>query len=557
MLTQTRAVRGVAAALIGVVVALNLGHPAMAEPVTPETLVAERTNQAVELIKSKFTATVTARTWTLNRYGWDLFQDAVGLANSGQLRNASEVVEYTFERVARDPRFYIRAYGAPLTKEYSQAFTGSGFVASPAGFVATAKHVVTKDESITDAFKASGADWAVARDVKFWLKVFKKYDLSDEAMSTIVDASKAYQESTLKVKVAAPQVTVVLGIASADGSRTGKNYPADVVYRSGSATGEDVAVLRIHVDGPLPALALADKPVGQGDTIYVNGFPGLPKFSKAAQLQPTLTKGHVTSIKPNEAGLKLLQHDAITSSGASGAAGLNDVGEVIGMEVLGAIDPKTGASIGENYMMPLESIREALVRSGATVEPGPTATLFNQALDDFYGDRWVKALEGFRQVKDIFPAHPYVDGYISRTQKAIAEHPEVLEVKKADEPFPWTTVGIVAAIMLTLGGAGTGAMLIRRSKAKVPGGDPAGARLVQQGSESADDGATAEWPGAAFLPLTAVPNANGQAHSANAGANGGQPTAGGEDDDVDDIPEEWEPIDYVAGFPDSDTRRAS
>jgi hypothetical protein len=38
-------------------------------------------------------------------------------------------------------------------------------------------------------------------------------------------------------------------------------------------------------------------------------------------------------------------------------------------------------------------------------EPGPTATLFNQALDDFYADRWLKALDEFREVRNSFPAH--------------------------------------------------------------------------------------------------------------------------------------------------------
>ncbi len=36
------------------------------------------------------------------------------------------------------------------------------------------------------------------------------------------------------------------------------------------------------------------------------------------------------------------------------------------------------------------------VECGAVPEPGPTATLFNQALDDLHADRWVKALGEFR-----------------------------------------------------------------------------------------------------------------------------------------------------------------
>ena len=149
--------------------------------------------------------------------------------------------------------------------------------------------------------------------------------------------SKFYAEK-LKVRVAAPKVSVILGTASADGSRVGKEYPADVVHRSGSAAGEDVAIVKIHVDGQMPSLALASAAAAQGDTMYLNAFPELPDDSEAAALQPTLTDGQITAIKPNRAGLQILQHNAIAGHGASGAPALNEAGEVIGILVSGAVD---------------------------------------------------------------------------------------------------------------------------------------------------------------------------------------------------------------------------
>jgi hypothetical protein len=57
-----------------------------------------------------------------------------------------------------------------------------------------------------------------------------------------------------------------------------------------------VAVLRIHIEGQLPSLALASTPAVQGDTMWVVGFPRMPKGSKAAKLQPTVTEGRITAI---------------------------------------------------------------------------------------------------------------------------------------------------------------------------------------------------------------------------------------------------------------------
>ncbi len=44
---------------------------------------------------------------------------------------------------------------------------------------------------------------------------------------------------------------------------------------------------------------------------------------------------------------------------------------MIGMVVSGAVDEK-GSSLGEGYLMPLDSIRGALARSGAEPNPGQT-----------------------------------------------------------------------------------------------------------------------------------------------------------------------------------------
>jgi hypothetical protein len=200
--------------------------------------------------------------------------------------------------------------------------------------------------------------------------------------------------------------------------------------------------------------------------MYLNGFPGLPDDSEAAALQPTLTDGQITAIKPNRAGIQLLQHNATASPGASGAPALNQAGQVIGILVSSAVDPD-GQSLGENYLMPLDSVRGALDRSGATPIPGQTTTVYNQGLDDFYASDYWNALEELRQEKELFSAHAYVASYISRAQIAISQGKDV-PVVPSREPLPWTLILVAGgAVLLTLGSGALGYGVSRRRQNRV------------------------------------------------------------------------------------------
>jgi serine protease Do len=457
--------RLLAAGLIGAVATLTSATGASAEPVNPETFVAERTNPAVQLVFAEYTATVSVRPTDFNSAGVALIDRAYQKYTILELPSLSDVIEYTFERIANNPTRYLREFGDARSKTLHTYYSGTGWVADPSGYLVTAKHVVTPDAEVKQSFTQQGVKEFATAEANSWIKALKEYDLSNNAKNSIkVAVSKFYAEK-LKVRVAAPKVSVMLGTAAADGSREGKEYPADVVYRSGSAAGEDVAVVKIHVDGQLPSLPLATAAAVQGDPIFLDAFPALPDDSEAAALQPTLTGGQITAIKPNRAGIQLLQINSVTGSGASGGPGLNSAGEVIGILVSSAVD-SNGNRIGENYLMPLDSVRDALTRSGATPTPGQTTVVYNQGLADFYANHYSRALEEFRQVKELFPAHAYVGSYISRAQLAISQGKDVpIEPPRKrwlPSPLPSPLVLVAGgAVLLTLSG---GALAYGRSR---------------------------------------------------------------------------------------------
>jgi serine protease Do len=466
MRKQAHIPRIVAGALVVAISFLGFATNAAAQPVSAETLIGERTKPAVQLIQTSYTATVSARPTLYSKAGEALLKYGIYKWSIGELRSESDVIEYVFQRIADNPTYYLREAGERQTKTLRQTGYGSGFVASPDGYVVTAKHVVTADTELTKSFAQQGAKWFTEADAKEWIKAYKKYDLSNEAMKNIQVAVAAFYENKVNVRVGTPTVSVIMSTASADGSPVGKGFPADVVYRSGSVAGEDVAVLHIQV-GQLPSLALASANAVQGATVYIHGYPLLPADSEAAFLQPTLTKGQITAIKPNQAGLQQLQHNATTSGGASGAAAFNEAGEVIGIHVAGAVNSSNGNALGQGYLMPLDSVRSALARSGATPNQGETTTLYNDALNNFYADHYSVALTQFRQVKELFPAHAYAGSYISQAQLAISQDRDV----PVDPPLPWMPILIGAGVLLLACSGALGYGVSRRSRRKSDGAD--------------------------------------------------------------------------------------
>jgi S1-C subfamily serine protease len=545
---------------------------ATAEELAPQTMVAERTNPAMHLVTVDYSATARMKTTDWSGDGLRLWNQGYSAYASGAI-TFDQMVGVVFDFAAKDAERYFKGFGKVMTKKYRSGASGSGFVVNGDGYVATARHVVTDDgEFRRDFARVARADFA-AEETESWRKYISaeyKVKLSDETIKTIQKAMSGYTAAKVKVSVSAPKVSVVIGMASADGSRTGKAQPAEVVYRSEPELGGDIALLRIRGKTAMPTVSLASEPLPQGETVYINCFPALPDRSEAARLTPTMTDGRITSVKPNEGGIEEMQTDANASPGCSGGAGLNKEGNVVGVLVSGAVSG-TGESLGQFYLMPIDVVTEALQTRNIPAAVSLTTQLYDQALIDYSKDWYSAALGKFREVKSLYPSHPYVDRYISKCQAAISQGKDQTPVE--DPPL---RVGLVAGIG---GGAaallviGTLVFLLRKRRSSPTDAGPADpttggdgpTNTLSDGEASwipVEDWAKANDPDPSNpqdeMDTDSSTNAAGIAMSAKSPSNGfGDGPEDGDmpeaaDQDADEFPadsDEWAPIGYVPAVP--------
>ena len=112
----------------------------------------------------------------------------------------------------------------------------------------------------------------------------------------------------------------------------------------------DLAIIDIEASG-LPTLRIGDSDeVNAGDRVIAIGNP-------LGFLDYTVSDGLISSIRPLDENVTLLQISAPISQGSSGGPLFNPYGEVIGVAV-GIVDPKTGGQnlnfgIPSNYLKPL------------------------------------------------------------------------------------------------------------------------------------------------------------------------------------------------------------
>ena len=134
----------------------------------------------------------------------------------------------------------------------------------------------------------------------------------------------------------------------------GSSYPAALI---GNDKETDLAVLRINVSTPLPAITLANtNSVDVGDVVLAIGNP----FG----VGQTVTQGIVSATSRNRSGLntfeEFIQTDAAINPGNSGGALVNPRGELVGINT--AIFTNSEGAQGISFAIPTSVAQKVMVQ---------------------------------------------------------------------------------------------------------------------------------------------------------------------------------------------------
>lgn len=208
------------------------------------------------------------------------------------------------------------------------------------------------------------------------------------------------------------------------------NYPdafsVDAILNNKQTAGSDVAIIKIKDPGNLvfPSVKLGTSDnLKEGSDVIVIGYPGIASGSNASgslvnqksSATPTVTRGIISAIKNDQAGLKLIQVDASIDHGNSGGPAFNTQGEVIGIATYGL-----GSQSGNyNFLRDINDLTKLANDNSISIGGSPTYDLWSQGLSYFWVQHFRQAEIPFNKIKQSYPIHPSIGSYISDSQNAI------------------------------------------------------------------------------------------------------------------------------------------
>lgn len=357
--------------------------------------------------------------------------------------------------------------------------TGSGFIITPNGYVATNGHVVKftpldvlvdsiylQNQQVTRAYlnfllKTGKIDEATA-NYYYAQSISGNQNVQDDLVSSLQllpdqtttratneQGYYAVQLSNQAVKFDENNIkTFNYGDSIVRANLVDINYDPYVDVSKDGFKSSDVALLKLDGAKEYPYLSLGSiDGLGSGSALTVIGFPGLAENAlvNTSESVPTATEGKVSSIRTaNGTSNKLIQSDVSIAHGNSGGPALNSNGEVVGIATY-AIEEQ-GAQV--NYMRDIADLKLLLSKNNIGI---PTANsgsekLWQDGLSKYAKAYYTSAISDFKKVKQIYPQNRLVDEFIAKAEAAKKEG------KEAIAPEIYLTIVVIVVVVIFIPG---------------------------------------------------------------------------------------------------------
>lgn len=341
--------------------------------------------------------------------------------------------------------------GSSKTDHFCDGMTGSGFFVSSDGYIATNGHVAVltaKDilveivtsspENILSYLESIGLTQAQIDDLynnpqQLASIIAKIYDMPDDKI--LLDEKK---EVTL-VAIGKTPLTItkddtldsLIDTQDSDSIKradvVGFDYSGKdlLVASSGDPQGfssSDVALLKIKT-ADAPIIPIIAGQMTQNEKITVLGFPGDAENSLVdnSKLDVSVTNGAISAIKEAAGGkAKLYQSDVDASHGNSGGPAINEAGEVFGLLTYRIAGDSEG-NAAKSYMRDIADFSKLVKAKNVTLNTkSTTQDSWQHGLLLYSQNHFSAAKKDFLKVKQAYPAHRLVAGYIDNADKQIA-----------------------------------------------------------------------------------------------------------------------------------------
>ncbi|MFI6320487.1 trypsin-like peptidase domain-containing protein [Nonomuraea sp. NPDC050556] len=398
--------------------------PAMAstpKDVATGTRLAARTNPAVQLIQQLYGAKVVVPKPKVNKAFKALMLKAQQNAKAGRIPadHQSQLKWALGQAVLDADRYLDPAAGQKRTKAEVTNTLCTGWWMTPNGYMVTGAHCVEMAKPMIRTSlgqkvlpKLNEAD-ALAMLAQYGRNAEPTPEIGQLAMK-LFGAFNTKHMQLVGLKHG-------MFVISVKNTAT----PLTLVAKGAAWPGEDFALLKMKGAKNLPTVSLGlDTDVRVGDSLYINGFPGPITFDEnldlRSRLYPTLTEGAYNAKRLSVKGVPYIQSQAPSYHGNSGGPVFSKDGKVIGILIAGTVDQDGTQPENHSFILPVSIVQKHLAKAGVKPVESATTRVYNSALDDFFAGRYRAALPKFRQVKALYPQHPYVGAFITDTQKAIA-----------------------------------------------------------------------------------------------------------------------------------------